>query len=724
MTMGGKVKSSAYRKPPTPKGIEEVEKGRLNWFDDTMFANFNTGLLEQYLDEKNREESFNVSTWTPWKIWVAIGIGTLFALINQYVGLKVGMIIAGSWYIVYLAGLAMKWSPSEINITSTASNGAAMICTGFVFTFPAIYLLAASGSLGEEFINPKTGIPEVPIAILGATLMATILSGLLGIMYFIVFRRIWLVQDPLPMPGFEATVKLLDMANSLTSGGMAQAKRSVKLAALWIGGTMTFTFLRDFPIMPNNMPEMFGGEFKNPDTGTYEWVPDERIAPMDYFFGGKYYDHGDIHQPYSDAKYTHLTVTLIPIQFGIGWFMKFKTALLIFMGTAFAWFVVIPLAVTSNVPVFDPEASKQLGTTMIYVASYQEGGIPAAWKAYDLARMMAIGVILGGGFTALIKMAPVFLSVTKDLRASKGGKGGDGRGSHIAGKGWYEWPGAHIAIMAVITVIGVWIFFSLGFASYGNYVVHSLIFAILLVATTFFLGAIAVKVMGETGTEPVSATSFIVLFLLLGVFLLMGTPTNIALVMALVGTTVFGGAISMSGDIVLDFKNGLYCGNRPYHLVKGLSTGLIFGAIVSAVSAVILSVGLAVGRLKLTAPQAHAFELIAKTIISGQVNAPVLILGIVLGVILELLIGMGTAFGLGMYLPLGIQIPMLIGGASRDVWEKYIMEPKAKRFNWDESRKTLALLDTYMMATGLMVGEALMGTIVAIWLVLPLLTGG
>ena len=195
------------------------------------------------------------------------------------------------------------------------------------------------------------------------------------------------------------------------------------------------------------------------------------------------------------------------------------------------------------------------------------------------------------------------------------------------------------------------------------------------------------------------------------------------MIMALVGTTVFGGAISMSGDIILNFKNGIYCGNRPYHLVRALTPGIIPGTIIAALAGAILSIGLSTGVLNLVAPQAHAFEIFAKILMQSKVSISVFVVGIILGIFMELLLGMGTAFGLGMYLPLGIQIPMLLGGAGRDLWEKKIVEPKAKAENWSERKRTLKLLDSYMMATGMIVGEAIMGTIIAIYLVLPLITG-
>jgi uncharacterized oligopeptide transporter (OPT) family protein len=344
--------------------------------------------------------------------------------------------------------------------------------------------------------------------------------------------------------------------------------------------------------------------------------------------------------------------------------------------------------------------------------------------------MMAIGVILGGGFTALIKMAPVFVSITKDLTASRGGSGsGEGggtddyaeaairSGSFVPGKGWYDWPAEHIKILVGVSFIGITAAFLMG----GFPPVESFLFSFLLVTTVFFLGAIAVKVMGETGTEPVSATSFIVLIMLLGTFYYgLGTDLGTAVIMGLIGTTVFAGAISMSGDIIMDFKNGLYCGNRPAHLVKGLTLGIVPGAIISGYVAVILSIGLATGKLQLAAPQAYAFSMFTMIIVTGNVDWYVFGLGIMIGVFVELLLGMGTAFGLGMYMPFGLQMPMIVGGAARDWWEARWLEPKAKAEKWSEKMRTLKLMDSYLMATGLIIGEAIAGTAVAIMLVMYL----
>ena len=712
-----RVRKSTYRHHMTPKGIEKIEKGTMNWFDPEMFTNFNTGALEQYLDEKNRREGFDIPAWDWKKVMLAIAIGSLFAMINQYVGLKVGMVIAGSWYMVYLLGMAWKWNPATLNIAATASNGAAMICVGFVFTFPAIYILALSDAEmvnGQPLIDPSILPSLLPIAI-----TATMISGVLGVMYFIIFRRIWLVEDPLPTPGFEATVKLLDLSRATSAEATSQAKQSVKQAFYWIGGTAIFTFLRDFPLFS------LKGSFS---------ALSGKMSVMDRFALALNLEHryfaGDIILTQEPATWSFLSVTLIPIQFGIGWFMKFKTAFLIFLGTFFTWFIVVPIAYFTHAPFywantgefFDVAAMDEFFYLNLLETDYL--GLPTspALAAYSIARVMAIGTILGGGMTALIKMVPLFSTVFRDMTSL--GKDDDGsKTTYVAGKGWYEWPSQHILIMMAVTFVLVTAVFIIG----GFNPWASIIFSILLVFLTFLLGAIAVKVMGETGTEPVSATSFIVLLVLMMTFWkilpIFGIrmETGEIIVMSLVGTTVFAGAISMSGDVVLNFKNGLYCGNRPHDLVRGLTPGIIPGAIISGIAAVILSLGLAEGKLDLAAPQAYAFTIFVKGIMADAIQWRLFFAGVSIGVFLELLIGMGTAFGLGMYLPLGIQIPMIVGGASRDIWEKKWLEPRAKENKWGEEMKTVKLLGTYMMATGLMVGEAVMGTIVALWLVVPLL---
>ena len=82
------VKKSAYRQPVTPEGLKAIESGTLTWLDDEMYNNLNTGVLEQYLEEKNLEEAFEVSHWDTKKVMIGIGIGAIFSGVTAYIGLK------------------------------------------------------------------------------------------------------------------------------------------------------------------------------------------------------------------------------------------------------------------------------------------------------------------------------------------------------------------------------------------------------------------------------------------------------------------------------------------------------------------------------------------------------------------------------------------------------------------------------------------------------------
>ena len=140
------VKRSAYRQPVTAEGLKAIEDGTLTWLDQEMYKNLNTGVLEQYLEEKNLEEAFEVSHWSLGKVLIGILIGAVFSGVTAYIGLKIGLAVSAAWYIAYLLGMALRWSPSEVNIATSATTGATHASTGFIFTFPAIFLLAYSST--------------------------------------------------------------------------------------------------------------------------------------------------------------------------------------------------------------------------------------------------------------------------------------------------------------------------------------------------------------------------------------------------------------------------------------------------------------------------------------------------------------------------------------------------------------------------------------------------
>ena len=722
------VKKSVYRQPVTPEGLKAIEKGTLTWLDDEMYNNLNTGVLEQYLEEKNLEEAFEVSHWDTGKVMIGIGIGAIFSGVTAYIGLKLGLAISAAWYIAYVLGMALKWSPSEVNIATSATTGATHASTGFIFTFPAIFLLAA---------KPEYEISTGALITLGAGetmrlafvgIVASMFAGFLGVMYFIIFRRVWLVEDPLPLPGFEATLKMLDIASDVSTGAVEHARDSLKTIGVWTGITMLALFIIEYPIVyldgKRQAITSYIAELLSGDTfGLASFYSSAKIHQPGEVIGGKavgpaHYNPDTVFNPF---MYTYVGVALTPSMFAIGWFMKTRVAFLVNLGTIVGWLFLIPLAVAFNVPVYEGQLGANIPLQDLPAALHAmnpevypyETGAVQMYAFSKAVRFIAIGAIVGGGIFGLLKMWKTFANIFVDIARAFQGESGK---EYMEGKGWYEWPLSHIPIFMLLTFGAMIIIFKLGDFPF----LASIVFSVILLATTFLLGAIAVRVMGETGIEPVSGTSFIVLLMLFGVFLNftepLGLTTQEAVLLGLVGTTVFGSAISMSGTVIGDYKNSLYIGNRPYHISKGNIMGVVPGAIIGAGVAIFLANELAQGRIDLIAPQANAFATFSVIFAEGQGDLYLLLLGFLLGVFVEWATGMGTSFGLGMYLDVPHTLPMLIGGVARDKWEEKKLQPRIEAIKQEEGtvvaekKRALILLGTFMVAAGLLTGEAFFGT--------------
>jgi len=496
----------------------------------------------------------------------------------------------------------------------------------------------------------------------------------------------------------------------------------LKTVGLWTGISMAIMFIIDYPLiwgrkiigLPGSIADWFSTVLSGDEWGLASIYTERWLHQPTKLQDGESPYGGPGLTPYSPSNpfsYTFLGLEFSPTLLALGWFMKLRVAFLVTLGSLIAWFYIVPLVVLMDVPVYDFEQQQYFRITEYGDISNPPVYPFVQWMAFkSIVRTIAIGSILGGGLLGLLKMAPTFVSIFGDIvRAFTGEKGDE----FIESKGWYEWPLNHIPIFMIIASIAMILIFVLG----GFPLFPSLLFSVVLLSTTFLLGAIAVRVMGETGIEPVSGTSFIVLLMLLLVFLNfpVGLSKEESILMALVGTTVFGSAISMSGTVVGDYKNSLYIGNRPYHISKGNILGVIPGAILGAGVAIFLSKLLAEGAIDLQAPQANAFASFTIILAEGEGDWIALGLGFALGGFVEWATGMGTSFGLGMYLPTPITFPMLAGGAARDWWEKRRLQPKVESIRLEkgpeeaEKSRALLLLFTFMIAAGAMTGEAFHG---------------
>ena len=110
-------------------------------------------------------------------------------------------------------------------------------------------------------------------------------AGFLGVMYFIIFRRVWLVEDPLPLPGFEATLKMLDIASDVSTGAVEHARDSLKTIGVWTGITMIALFIIEYPLV----------YAKGKTQALTDYVAE--LLSGDTFGLASFYSHAKIHQP-------------------------------------------------------------------------------------------------------------------------------------------------------------------------------------------------------------------------------------------------------------------------------------------------------------------------------------------------------------------------------------------------------------------------------------------
>ncbi|MDO4320228.1 MAG: oligopeptide transporter, OPT family [Bacteroidales bacterium] len=571
---------------------------------------------------------------TPYSVTMGLILAVIFSAAAAYLGLKVGQVFEAAIPIaiiaVGLSGALKKDNPLGQNVIIQSIGACSgVIVAGAIFTLPALYILQAS-------------YPEISVNFL-EIFLSSLFGGVLGILFFIPFRK-YFVKDmhgKYPFPEATATTQVLISGQGQKASSGGQAKLLV-IASL-IGGIYDYI------------------------VATFGWWA-ETVTTTAYAWGATLADK---------AKFVFSCNTGAAV-LGLGYIVGLKYAFVIFAGSIFVWWVIIPLLGTSG-----------------------EFAVMAPQEIFSgYARLIGIGGIAMAGIIGIVKSWPVIAGAVG--LASRELKGAQQQSAVVR---WQrDISMKHVAYFIFIALVAVLIFFWIGVI---NTFWQAAVAWLVVTVIAFLFTTVAANAIAIVGSNPVSGMTLMTLIIASAIFVAIGLTGTGGIVASMVVGGVVCTALSMAGGFVTDLKIGYWLGSTPrkQESWKFLGT-LVSAATVGGVILVLNNVYGFTGDSALAAPQANAMAKVLEPMMMGGATPWTLyIVGAILALILNWLGVPALAFCLGMFIPLHLNTPMLVGGlvswfVGRSSKDKELCKVR-------QDRGTL-------IASGLIAGGALFGVFAAI----------
>ena len=377
---------------------------------------------------------------------------------------------------------------------------------------------------------------------------------------------------------------------------------------------------------------------------------------------------------------------------GLGYIVGLKYASIICAGSLAVWWIIIPgmslIWGDSVLNQWNPEITATVGAM-----SPEE-----IFKYY--AKSIGIGGIAMAGIIGIIKSWGIIKNAVGLAAKEMGGKTDAETNVKRTQR---DLSMKIIAIGSIVTLILVTLFFYFDVMQ-GN-LMHTVVAILLVAGISFLFTTVAANAIAIVGTNPVSGMTLMTLILASVVMVAVGLKGPGGMVAALVMGGVVCTALSMAGGFITDLKIGYWLGSTP---VKQ-ETWKFLGTIVSAATVggvmIILNKTYGFTSGQLAAPQANAMAAVIEPLMNG-VGAPWLLYGIgaVLAIVLNACKIPALAFALGMFIPLELNVPLVVGGAVN--W--YVTSrSKDAALNAERGEKGT------LLASGFIAGGALMGVVSA-----------
>lgn len=574
---------------------------------------------------------------TVYSVLMGLVLCVIFSAAAAYLGLKVGQVFEAAIPISIIAvglssALNKKNALGQNVIIQSIGACSGVIVAGAIFTLPALYILQAK-------------YPEISVNFF-QIFLSSLLGGVLGILFFIPFRK-YFVKDmhgKYPFPEATATTQVLASGQTAGAAGGSQAKTLV-IASL-IGG------IYDYVV------EIFGFWAGTLSTTVGSWG--EAIA--------------------AKTKLV-LSCNTGAAVLGLGYIIGLRYAFIICAGSFFVWWVIIPLMGT-------------YGNAEIAAMSSNE-----IFSNY--ARMIGIGGIAMAGVIGIVKSWPI-------IRQAVGLAGREFKGGAAAAERPQRWQWdismKHIVFFIALALVAVLLFFRFGVIDSWW---QAIIAWVVVTLIAFLFTTVAANAIAIVGSNPVSGMTLMTLIIASAIFVAIGLNGTSGIVASMVIGGVVCTALSMAGGFVTDLKVGYWLGSTPRRQEQWKFLGtLVSAATVGGVILVLNQVYGFSGENALVAPQANAMAKVIEPLMMGGDTPWILYMtGVVLALLLNWLGVPALAFCLGMFIPLSLNTPLLVGGAVA-----WFVGNSSKDKKVNEARRDRGTL----ISSGLIAGGALFGVFAAL----------
>lgn len=579
---------------------------------------------------------------TPYSVCVGLIMVIIFSAAAAYLGLKVGQVFEAAIPIAIIA----------VGLTSALGKKGGL---GQNVIIQSIGGCSGSVVAGAIFTLPAIYILGVEVNFM-QMFLSSLLGGILGILFLIPFRKYFVkeMHGKYPFPEATATTQVL-----ISGEGGGNNAKTLILSGL-VGG------LYDFIIAT------FGA-----------WS--ETVSTTVTTIG----------QHIADKAKVVLKLNTGAAVLGLGYIVGLKYAFIICCGSFLVWLVIIPL--------MNLIWGGQVIDLMNSGITQTIGDMSADQIFKEYARHIGIGGIATAGIIGIIKSFGVIKSAV-GLAASEFTKK-PGTKAEATERTDEDMPMKTIVFGIVIALLAIFAFFALG--GVVENIWQALVGVLIVGIISFLFTTVAANAIAIVGSNPVSGMTLMTLIIASLILVAVGLKGNAGMAAALVIGGVVCTALSVAGSFVTDLKIGYWLGTTPKKQEIWKFAGVaVAAATVCGVMLVLNKTFGFTGDNALVAPQANAMAAVIQPLMNGG-GAPWILYGI--GALIAIVLTMckipALAFALGMFIPIDLNLPLLIGGAI-----SWFVASRSKDAQINAERHEKGTL----IASGFIAGGALMGVVSAI----------